>query len=146
MPAGALGSAYRGAGSGFSRGSRGFMPWSPYQTNKPATSSPLENQYKLYDSSVEQQGGDYSNIMQGYKDLIASMNSPGSSSSYTPELYNYSPTEDYTSSIKNLQDLSKTGGYSDKDIANIRARGLSPIRSIYANAQRDINRRGVLQG
>lgn len=105
----------------------------------------LENQYKLYNTAVEEQAGNYGDIMQGYKNLSAQAQ-PISTQTYTPESYAYSPTADYTSAVKNMQGLSQTGGYSPEDIANIRERGISPIRSVYANAQRDINRQRSLQG
>jgi hypothetical protein len=76
-------------------------------------SNPLTDQYKVYNTGVQQQAGDYSNIMDEYKKLL---------------------------------DLSKTGGYSDTDIANIRERSISPIRSVYAGANRDVDRQRALQG
>lgn len=75
--------------------------------------NPLTNQYKLAYTAKEQQAGDYSNIMAGYKNLL---------------------------------DLSKTGGYSDSDVANIRERGISPIRSVYSSAMRNVDRNKALQG
>jgi len=105
-------------------------------------------QNKLYSSAVEQQAGDYSNIMQGYKDLLTKTNTMPqmTAQTYTPQQYDYSPSADFTNAIKNLTSLSQTGGYSPSDIANIRERGISPIRSVYAGAQRDVDRQRALQG
>jgi hypothetical protein len=43
-------------------------------------------------------------------------------------------------------EFATTGGYSKEDIANMRARGVSPIRAAYANAEREIQRNRSLQG
>ena len=42
--------------------------------------------------------------------------------------------------------FSETGGFSPGDLANIRARAVSPVRAVYANAQRNVNRQKGLQG
>lgn len=55
----------------------------------------------------------------------------------------------YTDPFKSYggyEEFSKTGGYSRDDIANMRSRGVSPIRSAYANANREIGRTSALQG
>lgn len=43
-------------------------------------------------------------------------------------------------------EFAKTGGFSPTDLGNIRARALSPVRAVYANAQRNVNRQRSLQG
>jgi hypothetical protein len=45
-----------------------------------------------------------------------------------------------------LEDFAETGGYSPEDIQNIRARAVSPIRSVYSSAKREIDRQRSLQG
>lgn len=82
----------------------------------------IPGSYGLYNTAVNQQAGDYSNIMQGYKDLASSP------------------------AYQNTANLAATGGYSDADQANIRERGISPIRSIYASAQQNVDRNKALQG
>lgn len=42
--------------------------------------------------------------------------------------------------------FADTGGFSPQDIADIRARGISPVRAVYANAQNNIDRQRALQG
>lgn len=44
------------------------------------------------------------------------------------------------------QEFSQTGGYSPQDISNMRARGTSPIRAAYANAERNLGQQRTLQG
>lgn len=46
----------------------------------------------------------------------------------------------------NLQGMATTGGYSDEDMANLRARSVSPIRAAYSAANRDVDRQRSLQG
>lgn len=128
-----------------------------------------------FTAAANTQAGDYDRIMQSYADLLNKnstspyvapkvnptqvnsaatvaappnitpqlMNAP---SNITPQTASYTQSGDVTGSLANLSDLATTGGYSDTDIANIRARGISPIRSIYANAQRNIERQRSLQG
>ena len=54
--------------------------------------------------------------------------------------------EDYNDITRRFQDFSDTGGYSRNDLANIRSRAISPIRSVYANANREVDRQRALQG
>ncbi len=49
-------------------------------------------------------------------------------------------------SLAGYSDFAKTGGYSDRDIADLRARAIAPTRAIYGNAQNNINRQRSLQG
>lgn len=45
-----------------------------------------------------------------------------------------------------FKQFSQTGGFSPDDLANIRARSVSPVRAVYANAEREVNRQRALQG
>jgi len=49
-------------------------------------------------------------------------------------------------SFAGFQQFAQTGGFSPNDLANIRARAVSPVRAVYANAQRNVNRQVGLQG
>lgn len=49
-------------------------------------------------------------------------------------------------SFAGFQQFAQTGGFSPEDLSNIRARALSPMRAVYANAQRNVNRQRALQG
>jgi len=53
---------------------------------------------------------------------------------------------DYNRIMGDYQGWAKNGGFSDQDMGNMRARSLAPIRSLYANANRDVNRQAGLQG
>lgn len=92
--------------------------------------------FQLHNTAVQQQAGDYSGIMQGYQNLL----NQGPSAASNAAMGNLN------SAVSNLQGLSTSGGLSDADAANIRARGISPIRSIYSSANRDVDRQRSLQG
>src|ERR1035437_6579712 len=64
----------------------------------------------------------------------------------TAQLSQYKQSGDVTGSLADLSNLAATGGYSDANIADIRARDTSPIRSIYANAQQNAERAKALGG
>lgn len=51
-----------------------------------------------------------------------------------------------SSAIGGFGDFAKTGGFSPQDIQDIRARAVSPIRSIYDHAKNEVNRGKALQG
>lgn len=53
---------------------------------------------------------------------------------------------DYGNIMGEYDNFSKTGGYSPLEISSIRSRALSPLRSIYASANRDVDRQRTLQG
>lgn len=100
-----------------------------------------------FTAAANTQAGDYDKIMQSYRDFITEANkNPINTQKINPTITPYSQSADVTKSLSNLSELSKTGGYSDQGIADLRARGISPIRSVYANAQRNIDRQKAIQG
>lgn len=58
----------------------------------------------------------------------------------------YTRTQDFGDAVSVLKELARTGGYSDADISSLRARGASPIRAAYKNAERNLNRTRAIQG
>jgi len=52
----------------------------------------------------------------------------------------------YDQVLSGYSKFAETGGFSPDDLANIRARAISPIRATYANAEREVNRQKSLQG
>lgn len=58
----------------------------------------------------------------------------------------YNQSGDTTTALKELQNLAETGGYSEQNKDDIRARGISPIRSVYSSAQRGLDRSKSLSG
>ena len=82
----------------------------------------VKGAFGLYNTAVEQQAKDYDNIMSGYKEFNSS------------------------APMQNFSELAATGGYSEQDKSQLRERGVSPIRSIYASANRDVDRQKAIQG
>jgi hypothetical protein len=123
----------------------------------------LTNQYNLYNSGVAQNAEDYGDIMGGYRNLrTQAANTNPLQRAYTPqpmtpqtvtdpgqvnaERYAYKPSADVTASLAGAKELSQTGGYSAAGIQDLRERGISPIRAVYAGANRDIDRGRALAG
>ena len=121
---------------------------------------PVNNMSSAYDAAASEQAQNYDDVMGRYDNIL---NNPSnkvsplnySSLNYVPinSVFNrnlqgtqYNRSNDLNTAITGLSDYSKTGGYSDSDINNIRERSISPIRSIYDSAQRGLNRQKVLQG
>ena len=115
--------------------------------------SPLRD---VYDAAATTQAEDYDNIMGNYDDILSnSRQRQNSGLNYVPInpvfSQNLRPTEynrsgDFDSAISGLSEFGRTGGYSQADIGNIRERSISPIRSIYDTASKNIARQKVLSG
>ena len=110
--------------------------------------SPVEDMYKVYNASVGQQAGDYDEIMGKFRDIYSDSSGGGRNAfqPYTPERATYNKSADTTDALAKLRDLSDSGGLSGSDQQNLRARGISPIRAMYATAARDMNRQRSLSG
>ncbi len=128
------------------------FPSSPINNASPGANNPLTKQITdfntnlvgNYNDAVTQNKADYSSIMQGYKSINPNVN-------WTPVSYNR-PAELTTafgnleSAGKGYQDFANTGGYSPTDIQELRARGMSPIRSAYGNTMMQLDRARSLGG
>lgn len=114
----------------------------------------VEDMYKLYEESVKKQAGDYDSIMGKFNEIYGGAGA--NSAAYTPQRVNFNPVHasqttynkspDTTAALADLHDLAETGGLSESDQQNLRARGVSPIRAQYATAQRDMDRQRRLNG
>lgn len=102
---------------------------------QPINTAPTREQIftpqKAYPASIEQGARDYDSIMGAYKNIL---NTP------------YQSSPDVTSAMSGLKGLAETGGLSLADQAAIRERGISPVRAVYANAMRNLDRQRALQG
>lgn len=113
----------------------------PYGTPRPK--SPIETMYDVYGTAVNKQASDYDTIMGNYDEIYRQAMDPNQGK-FTP--IGYDKSSDTTAALASLKGLSETGGLSGADQQNLRARGMSPIRSMYATAQRDMDRNRRLQG
>jgi hypothetical protein len=101
-----------------------------------------------FSAAVTTNAGDYDKIMGMYNDLInTNRSNPVQQINYTPITPQLNTrTGSLSGAISNISNIANSGGLSEGDVSNIRARGVSPIRSIYANAQRNLSRNRALQG
>jgi hypothetical protein len=110
-----------------------------------------------FGGALERGQQDYGDIMNRYSNMAAGMNPISAERvTYSDPFASYGqfgemsrtggydiPNNDAYQGYKGFAD---TGGYSAGDIADLRARGVAPIRAAYANAQRDVSRQRSLQG
>lgn len=124
--------------------------WNPPKAKTNPTT--LFGNPNTFTAAADTQANDYDRIMKSYEDLVNNYSrNPITSQNVTPRTLTpnttpYSQSKDVTKSLANLGELSRTGGYSESDKANLRARGISPIRSVYANAQQNMDRQKSIQG
>ena len=105
-----------------------------------------------YGRASEANYGDYTDVMNQYRGIASGGGSAsgggggggyGGGGGFQAAHIGY---KDPFNSYAGFQDFSTTGGYSRNDIANMRSRGVSPIRAAYANAEREMSRQRSLQG
>lgn len=100
-----------------------------------------------FTSAATQQAHDYDKIMGNYEDILnRSKSNPLTYSNVSPQLTQYKTSTDVDKSLTDLSGLADTGGYSESDKAALRERGVSPIRSVFSSAQRNIDRAKGLSG
>lgn len=109
-----------------------------------------QTMWNNYMSGVGQQNQDYTDIMGGYRNFANSMGGPRSYGAQQVSVNRPAElTEGYgylRGAMPGYQDFANTGGYSDTDIQELRARGTSPIRSAYSNTMMELNRSRALGG
>lgn len=139
-----------GGGSNFTMGPDGQWMRAP----APAPNYTAEN---ALPRAIEQQGGDYDRIMRGYQqqydtqnpdygNLMARYNQMWQQGQNGPAQATYGETSQFNEAFANAREMARTGGLSDSDQSNLRARGVSPIRAAYQNAQRNMERQARLSG
>ena len=111
---------------------------------------PMVNAFaQNYGQGSAQNIGDYTDIMNNYRAIATGAGTSGyggggySAPTLTAHLASY---DDPFNSYGGYQDFASTGGFSGDDVANLRARGVSPIRAAYANAEKELSRNRSLQG
>jgi hypothetical protein len=111
---------------------------------------PIAQLYGRANDEYDRQTGDYTDIMKRFRDIYDTSANPTNGQykfdPYTAAQATYSRSPDTTAALASLNELSRTGGLSDTDQQNLRARGVSPIRAQYATAQRDMDRQRRLNG
>lgn len=109
--------------------------------------TPPPKKKEVYPASIQQYGQDYDDIMGRYRKFLGQGDQQFNQlfGQYQTE-FQKGPSNDSRNALGNLKELSRTGGYSEGDKADLRSRGISPIRSIYANAQQNMDRNRSLGG
>lgn len=127
-------------------------PWGMFAPRPQRQQTPYTSEAAL-PRAIEQQGIDYSNIMRGYQDVLNNPN-PGQNdilAEYRRLLgdtrgLTYEESPEFREAFANARALSEHGGITDGEAADLRSRGISPIRAAYANMQRDMDRNKRLSG
>lgn len=129
----------RAMGGGIS----GFRPTPTWNPERPSGVNP--SQFPQTGSlNIPDQTGDYRNLWNRYESILNA--NPASYSAYSPERLSYQESPEAQASLNQLSELSRTGGLGEAEQASLRERGISPIRAVYANALRNLNRRQNIAG
>lgn len=126
------------------------------QYNKSQSPSALENEMggvsqnfmNNYNTAASRNMQDYGDIMGGYRDMMKNM--PGATKFSWNNVNADRPAElgesydTLRSALPGYREFATTGGYSPTDIQELRARGTSPIRAAYGNANMQLDRSRAL--
>ena len=111
-----------------------------------------QDMWNTYKTAKDTNVADYGNIMKGYQDYNDSLKAGGPSkfgfqsvSAQRPKELNQAYGQ-LNSAGTGYQNFADTGGYSDTDVQELRARGMSPIRSAYNNTMMEMDRSRALGG
>jgi hypothetical protein len=109
-----------------------------------------QQMWNNYSAASTRNMQDYSDIMGQYSDFYSGLGGPtkfsyqnvaATNPAEQQEAYGY-----LREAVPGYRDFAETGGYSDQDIQELRARGVSPIRSAYGNTMMEMNRARALGG
>lgn len=92
-----------------------------------------------FNNANNRANSNFDNIMAGYKE---NLNKPD----YQFERINYTRSPELDKSFKGWSEFADTGGFSQDNIADIRARNISPIRAVYGNMNNALQRQKNLSG
>jgi len=98
-----------------------------------------------YTRGSENAFSDYGDIMGEYKKTLGSIDAMGPQNAQAM-IVNYARSPELQKTLSGYGEFADTGGFSSEAIRDLRARGVSPIRAAYGNAQNDMERRINLQG
>ena len=126
-------------------------PW-----GAPEEEADTSNTMNAYRSAIPTQAENYDEIMQGYRNILGQGNGDSDAlmSQYKSLLngmgdyedVQYQESGEQKTAFKDLKNLVDTGGLSDAEAGDLRARGISPIRAVYGNMEREMGRNRALSG
>lgn len=120
--------------------------------------TPTENEFVPFSQNLNNQAtsaftqnrADYGNVMGAYNDFRSGLGGP---SKFSFNKVGASRPEELGQSygflkeaMPGYRDFAATGGYSPTDVQELRARGVSPIRSAYGNTMQEMDRARALGG
>ena len=117
----------------------------PQSIQNASSASPTSVTPSTISSPSGYQASQVANPQADQADQISAPNAV-TSQNVNPNLANYQQSADVTGSLSDLSNLTQTGGYTPQGIADIRARDISPTRSIYATGAQDLARSRALGG
>lgn len=112
-----------------------------------------QNFYNAYQRAGERQEADYGDIMGSYRDWrtggvnpLLSQIKDRKPTQFSMRTVTPGANENEDFGAAQYRNFAETGGYSPQDIQELRARGISPIRSAYGNTQMQLDRAKSLGG
>jgi hypothetical protein len=105
-----------------------------------------QEMYNRYMSSSGQAQQDYGDIMGRYKNYLDDPKSQLAADKVKADTVNYKRSKELGAALSGYGEFAKTGGFSPTAIRDLRARGVSPIRSAYGNTVRELDRSRALGG
>lgn len=108
-----------------------------------------QGMYNTYRTTADRTPEDYGDIMSQYKDFRSGGGGATNVNLHTPHNFSFeriTPTRstETQSALTGFGEFADTGGYSPTDIQELRARGVSPIRSAYGNTMMQMDRARAL--
>jgi hypothetical protein len=102
-----------------------------------------QNMYNNYLTGSQNAFADYGDIMNRYRGLS---NTIGNYDKVDAPTIGYSRSGEMNKAMQGFSEFSDTGGLNSQAQADLRARGISPIRSAYGNTMRELDRSKSLGG
>ena len=107
-------------------------------------------QQTMWDNYLKSQSPDsgYGQLLSGMPNAGADTRSGYANFANGGNNYSFDPQfrQSLDSALSGYQDFANTGGFSEQDKNDLRARAIAPTRAVYANAQSGIDRQRSLQG
>lgn len=102
-----------------------------------------QNFMNNYNAAAERNTQDYGNIMGAYQQFRQNLGGP---TKFTFQNVSANRPGELGEAYDSARNFMNTGGYSDQDVQELRARGMSPIRAAYGNTMRELDRARALGG
>lgn len=102
-----------------------------------------QNMYNNYLTGSQNAFADYGDIMGRYRDAAGSI---GQYDKVNAPTIGYSRTGELNKAMQGFSEFADTGGLNSQAQADLRARGISPIRAAYGNTMRELDRSRSLGG